>query len=481
MQLHDEAGAAEQPRPQLGQQLRGARLGEVLGPQFEAGGVGPRGRRGVADPDDEVAPERFRPGEGGLRRGRRRRRPLRRRRGGRRRLRRTSGRRLGRGAVAARPHFGRGLVLAAAATAPDSHASSLAPVEVAVGPHGIEAPTLARRRDAGERGRQGRGGAEGRRRPGEAGFASGALRADRRHSGTTSTTVCCPAGPSCWPATARSPIETLRPARRRGGPADRARHDLPHLLDDQADHVGGGADAVGGGRLRAEGPGVAVRPVVRRHPGLAGRLGPEPGHRSDDRADAPSGTCSPTPSGLTYGFHSPHPVDELYRRAGFEWDVAAGRRPGRRVRPPGGAAAAVPARHASGTTASPPTCSAGSSRWPRASRSTSSSRERIFEPLGMVDTGFSVPRGRAVTAWPRSTCRTPGTRQGHPPRHAWATARSRRPSFLSGGGGLVSTAPTTTASRRCWPRGGELDGVRLLGTAHGRATWPRTTCPAAPT
>jgi CubicO group peptidase (beta-lactamase class C family) len=39
-----------------------------------------------------------------------------------------------------------------------------------------------------------------------------------------------------------------------------------------------------------------------------------------------------------------HPVDELYRRAGFEWARPRGR-PRRRVRPPRRAPAALPARH----------------------------------------------------------------------------------------------------------------------------------------
>ena len=40
-------------------------------------------------------------------------------------------------------------------------------------------------------------------------------------------------------------------------------------------------------------------------------------------------------SGLTYGFMQAHPVDALYRAAGFEWGVPPEPRPGRRVRPAG--------------------------------------------------------------------------------------------------------------------------------------------------
>ena len=35
-------------------------------------------------------------------------------------------------------------------------------------------------------------------------------------------------------------------------------------------------------------------------------------------------------AGLTYGFHRVHPVDAMYRAAGFEWATPPGLRPGRR-------------------------------------------------------------------------------------------------------------------------------------------------------
>jgi CubicO group peptidase (beta-lactamase class C family) len=77
-------------------------------------------------------------------------------------------------------------------------------------------------------------------------------------------------------------------------------------------------------------------------------------------------------AGLTYGFHHAHPVDEMYRAAGFEWttpdglDLAS-------CCGPGPASRCCSSRAASGTTRSPATCSAGSSRWPRGSRWTGSS------------------------------------------------------------------------------------------------------------
>ena len=83
----------------------------------------------------------------------------------------------------------------------------------------------------------------------------------------------------------------------RGRPAGRARHDLAHLLDDQADHLGRGDDALRGGRALAQGPGGEVHPVVRR----PARVPPAGWRRRPSRPARPSrcacGTCSPTPPG----------------------------------------------------------------------------------------------------------------------------------------------------------------------------------------
>jgi len=86
--------------------------------------------------------------------------------------------------------------------------------------------------------------------------------------------------------------------------------------------------------------------------------------------------------------------------------------------------------------------------------------ERIFEPLGMKDTGFVVPAEKldrfAVNYGPK-----PGG--GLRMTDAPATSRfTRRPKFFSGGGGLVSTA--TDYMRFCLMLAdkGTLDGKRLL-------------------
>ena len=59
----------------------------------------------------------------------------------------------------------------------------------------------------------------------------------------------------------------LRRAQRRGLDADGARHDVPHLLDDQADGVDGADDAGRGRQGAADRPGVEVPAVVQEPDG----------------------------------------------------------------------------------------------------------------------------------------------------------------------------------------------------------------------
>jgi CubicO group peptidase (beta-lactamase class C family) len=88
-------------------------------------------------------------------------------------------------------------------------------------------------------------------------------------------------------------------------------------------------------------------------------------------------------------------------------------------------------------------------------------RATIFEPLGMVDTGFSVPDDqidRFAACYKRDADKRL-VLQDDPLESRYR----RQPSFLSGGGGLVST--TADYLRFCLMLlgGGELDGVRILG------------------
>jgi CubicO group peptidase (beta-lactamase class C family) len=87
-------------------------------------------------------------------------------------------------------------------------------------------------------------------------------------------------------------------------------------------------------------------------------------------------------------------------------------------------------------------------------------RERLFEPLGMLDTSFSVPaekRNRLATLY----APTPNgelTVRDHPQSTLWA----KPPLFPSGGGGLVSTADDYQRFGRMLLNQGQLDGVRIL-------------------
>lgn len=91
--------------------------------------------------------------------------------------------------------------------------------------------------------------------------------------------------------------------------------------------------------------------------------------------------------------------------------------------------------------------------------------ERIFGPLGMVDTGFVVPqekRERLAVLYARD-----GSVLDHPDSTAWA----KEPLFASGGAGLVSTVADYSRFARMLLGGGELDGARILSRATVEAMW----------
>jgi CubicO group peptidase (beta-lactamase class C family) len=87
-------------------------------------------------------------------------------------------------------------------------------------------------------------------------------------------------------------------------------------------------------------------------------------------------------------------------------------------------------------------------------------RTRIFEPLGMRDTGFSVPAGAAerFAANYRRGVDTLLTREDDPATSAYLTP----PTFLSGGGGLVSTVEDYRRFCQMLLSGGEYEGTRLI-------------------
>jgi CubicO group peptidase (beta-lactamase class C family) len=88
-------------------------------------------------------------------------------------------------------------------------------------------------------------------------------------------------------------------------------------------------------------------------------------------------------------------------------------------------------------------------------------RETLFAPLGMDDTGFMVPDEKA-DRFAASYRRDSGkklTLVDDPQRSGYR----EEPSFLSGGGGLVSTTADYLRFCQMLLGGGEVDGVRILG------------------
>jgi CubicO group peptidase (beta-lactamase class C family) len=170
-------------------------------------------------------------------------------------------------------------------------------------------------------------------------------------------------------------------------------------------------------------------------------------------------------SGLTYGFHNSHVTDALYRQAGFEWGIPDGLD----LEACCNQWAALPLAFQPGT------------EWlygvstdvlGRVVEVVSGQpldvfvRERILEPLGMVDTDFWVEGDKrerfAELYYPK-----PNTTGSGPSKTAAkmpAPSLASKPTMLSGGGGLCGTAADYLRFAHMLLNRGELDGVRLLGS-----------------
>jgi CubicO group peptidase (beta-lactamase class C family) len=88
-------------------------------------------------------------------------------------------------------------------------------------------------------------------------------------------------------------------------------------------------------------------------------------------------------------------------------------------------------------------------------------RRELFEPLGMVDTGFYVPEGslpRLAACYQYRPANTPALMEG-----PFANAILRPRSYLSGAGGLASTTNDYVAFCQMLANGGQLGGRRVLG------------------
>jgi CubicO group peptidase (beta-lactamase class C family) len=169
-------------------------------------------------------------------------------------------------------------------------------------------------------------------------------------------------------------------------------------------------------------------------------------------------------SGLTYGFVRNHPVDAIYRARGYEWGSPRG----------------YDLAACCDDFASMPLLFQPGSEWSysvatdvlgRVVEVVSGQRlddffaAQIFGPLGMTDSAFYArpeDQPRLAALYTRSPEDGTAIRMD-----AMGKAALREPTYLSGGGGLVSTAAdynrfTQMLLHRPDSPAGELDGVRLL-------------------
>ena len=170
-------------------------------------------------------------------------------------------------------------------------------------------------------------------------------------------------------------------------------------------------------------------------------------------------------SGLTYGFLRAHSVDAMYRAAGFEWASPRG------LDLAGccDAWAGLPLEFQPGAEWNYSVATDVLGRVIEVVSGQSLAEfleQRVLGPLGMTDTSFWVEGDRAGRL---AALYSPGpdgraTRMDTFGRHALAP-----PEFLSGGGGLISTAADyhrflQMLLARPGSPAGELDGVALLGS-----------------
>ncbi|MGW1676199.1 serine hydrolase domain-containing protein [Saccharopolyspora sp. NPDC002376] len=168
-------------------------------------------------------------------------------------------------------------------------------------------------------------------------------------------------------------------------------------------------------------------------------------------------------SGLTYAFHYLHPVDELYRRSGFEYGMADDL-------DLAGCCdewASLPLLFDPGTAWNYSVATDVLGRIVEVASGLTLDeffRTRIFEPLGMTDTGFAVDRAEADRLATLYVADPQGRARRHPHHDEAHAAAFEPPKALSGGGGLFSSARDYHRFTQMLLRRGELDGARLLGS-----------------
>jgi CubicO group peptidase (beta-lactamase class C family) len=159
-------------------------------------------------------------------------------------------------------------------------------------------------------------------------------------------------------------------------------------------------------------------------------------------------------SGLTYGFHYSHPLDGIYRANGYEF----GSPPGCDLAACCDAWAGMPLLFEPGTEFNYGVSTDVLGRIVEVISGQSLDvffKERILDPLGMTETGFVAADPDRLAA-----LYTPGLVRND----RMGAAALREPQFLSGGGGLVSSAADYHRFTRMLLGEGAADGVRLLGS-----------------
>jgi CubicO group peptidase (beta-lactamase class C family) len=164
-------------------------------------------------------------------------------------------------------------------------------------------------------------------------------------------------------------------------------------------------------------------------------------------------------AGLTYGFLRAHPVDSLYRARGFEWRFPSGYD----LAGCCDAWASLPLLFHPGAEWNYSVATDVLGRVVEVAsglRLDDFFRTRIFEPLGMTDTGFHVAPGEEERV---ARLYVPAG-DGIVDATKLAPVRTRPPRCLSAGGGLVGTAADYHRFTRMLLGRGALEGVRLLGS-----------------
>ncbi|MEM9351698.1 MAG: serine hydrolase domain-containing protein [Planctomycetota bacterium] len=162
-------------------------------------------------------------------------------------------------------------------------------------------------------------------------------------------------------------------------------------------------------------------------------------------------------AGLTYGIFGNTPVDKLYRKAGILSPVLNLEKTVDRI-------AKLPLLYQPRERFTYSVATDVLGRLVEVKSATTLDRffaERIFEPLGMEDTGFYAPKGEADRL--ASSYGNKPSDGGLTPIDVGSYSMFRhKPLLLSGGGGLVSTAGDYLRFLQMLLNEGELDGTRLL-------------------